>query len=78
MPLGEAFSPAVQQDDPRLKRRRLPVQQALQTVQLKLPTATGGAPAAGGALGSDLIRAAAGASAAGPRPRAGNRRCSRR
>ena len=51
--LGQSFSPADQQAqnaDPTLRRRRTPVQQALQTLNLQLPSYTGG-----NAVASDLL-----------------------
>ena len=44
MALGESFSPITaqqEQNDPRLRKRRTPVQQALQTMQLAMPAYTG-------------------------------------
>jgi len=51
--LGQSFSPADQSQggvDPNLRRRRTPVQQALQTLSLQLPAYTGG-----NAVASDLL-----------------------
>jgi len=51
--LGQSFSPAdqaAQSADPNLRRRRTPVQQALQTLNLQLPAYSGG-----NAVSSDLL-----------------------
>jgi hypothetical protein len=51
--LGQSFSPAdqaAQSADPNLRRRRTPVQQALQTMNLQLPAYSGG-----NAVSSDLL-----------------------
>jgi len=63
MALGDAFSPITAQQeasDPRLRKRRTPVQQALQSVQLQMPSYTGGQQ---NALTSRLLAGQAGAGA---------------
>lgn len=43
-PMGQAFSPAANANDPLQRKRRLPVQQALQTLSMRLPRFEGAAP----------------------------------
>lgn len=43
-PMGQAFSPATNPNDPLQRKRRLPVQQALQTLSMRLPRFEGAAP----------------------------------
>jgi hypothetical protein len=60
MALGDSFSPsAANQQDPSLRKRRTPVQQALQTVSLQAPVARGSA-----ALSQRLLSGQGGAGAA--------------
>lgn len=51
--LGQSYSPATQQADLQQRRRRLPVQQALQTLSLQMPTYGGGGP--GSAINRNLL-----------------------